>query len=311
MGQRARAVAGWAVAGLLALSACAPLSGPPASNPPPAPAEPAPVSEASRALSTFYAGIEADLRSRGLLRTDNGRQDAPFDARRLTETFIRIALYDEFTDTPAGYVAQERVSRLRKWVAPVRVGLRFGASVPPDKVARERARVADYLSRLSAITGHPIRLSEGSANFFLYYVNEDERLALGPEIARVMPGFAPNEIAAFTRMPASTYCQVSVVAEAGSGVYTRAFALIRAEHPDLMSLACLHEEVAQGMGLPNDSPRARPSIFNDDQEFALLTPMDEAMLRVLYNPALRPGMTIAEAQPIVESLALALLGGES
>ena len=27
------------------------------------------------------------------------------------------------------------------------------------------------------------------------------------------------------------------------------------------------------MGLPNDSPDARPSIFNDDEEFALLTGM--------------------------------------
>jgi hypothetical protein len=44
--------------------------------------------------------------------------------------------------------------------------------------------------------------------------------------------------------------------------------VIRAEHPDLLRLSCLHEEIAQGLGLPNDSPRARPSIFNDDEEFA-------------------------------------------
>ena len=43
-----------------------------------------------------------------------------------------------------------------------------------------------------------------------------------------------------------------------SGTYTRAFAVIRAEHPDLLRLSCLHEEIAQGLGLANDSPRARP-----------------------------------------------------
>jgi hypothetical protein len=87
--------------------------------------------------------------------------------------------------------------------------------------------------------------------------------------------------------------------------------VIRAEHPDLLRLSCLHEEIAQGLGLANDSPTARPSIFNDDEEFALLTRQDELMLRMLYNPALRPGMTEAQARPIVESLAARLVGGES
>ena len=88
-------------------------------------------------------------------------------------------------------------------------------------------------------------------------------------------------------------------------------AVIRAEHPDLLRLSCIHEEIAQGLGLPNDSPRARPSIFNDDEEFALLTKQDEMMLRILYNPALRPGMTVEEAQPIVARLAAKMLGGAS
>ena len=60
-----------------------------------------------------------------------------------------------------------------------------------------------------------------------------------------------------------------------------------------------------------DSPSARPSIFNDDEEFALLTPMDELMLKMLYSPRLTPGMTEAEARPIIDSLAAALIGGES
>ena len=80
---------------------------------------------------------------------------------------------------------------------------------------------------------------------------------------------------------------------------------------DLLRLSCLHEEIAQGLGLPNDSPRARPSIFNDDEEFALLTGMDEDMLRILYNPALRPGMSEDEARPIIRDLATQLVGGES
>jgi hypothetical protein len=73
----------------------------------------------------------------------------------------------------------------------------------------------------------------------------------------------------------------------------------------------MHEEISQALGLPNDSPRARPSIFNDDEEFALLTDHDELLLRILYSRELRPGMLAYEARPIVESLARRLMGGDS
>ena len=192
--------------------------------------------------------------------------------------------------------------------ASVRVALRFGASVPAERRATDTARVASYLARLAGITGHPIALNDAAPNFHVWIVSEDERRALGPVIGRVMPSLGPAEIGGITNMPPSTYCVVYALASEGASTYTRAFAVVRAEHPDLLRLSCLHEEIAQGLGLANDSPRARPSIFNDDEEFALLTPQDEAMLRMLYDPALRPGMTEAEARPVVQSLAARLTG---
>ena len=293
----------------LALSACAPLPVAPPPAPMPVAVAPPPETAQSAAMRAYFAQVQATLLSRGLLRTDTGAADAPFTDHMLAEAFLRVALYDEFRPGPDGYVAQETESILRRWQGPVRVALRFGASVPEARRAANRARIGSYLARLSAITGHPIRLSDSAPNFFVYVVSEDERQMLGPEIATAMPGFQTNEIRAFTAMPPSTYCQVSVQSAARTGVYMRAIAVIRSEHPDLMNLSCIHEEIAQGLGLPNDSPRARPSIFNDDQEFALLTPMDEAMLRILYNPALRPGMSLSEARPIVEALARALVDG--
>ena len=87
--------------------------------------------------------------------------------------------------------------------------------------------------------------------------------------------------------------------------------MIRAEQSGLMRKSCIHEEVAQGLGLANDSPYARPSIFNDDDEFALLTTHDEMLLRILYDPRLTPGMSAEAALPIVEDLASRLAGGPS
>ena len=57
------------------------------------------------------------------------------------------------------------------------------------------------------------------------------------------------------------------------------------------------------MGLPNDSRTARPSVFNDDSEFALLTRHDELLLGMLYDPALSPGMDEHDARPVIRQLA--------
>lgn len=249
--------------------------------------------------------------SQGLLRTDGGGPDTPYTDRMLAETFVRIALYDEYLPGSGGRAAGGEASTLRRWTGPVRVGLRFGASISPDMRATDTARVASFLARLQTVTGHPIRLDDANPNFFVYIVTEDERRDLGPALQAALPGLGASDVAGITQMPQSTYCAVLAQSRGQSGVYTRAFAAVRAEHPDLLRLSCLHEEIAQGLGLPNDSPRARPSIFNDDEEFALLTGMDEDMLRILYNPALRPGMTEEEARPIVFDLAARMLGGAS
>jgi hypothetical protein len=297
------------------LTACAPtvpVAPAPAPKAPEA-AEPAPPlpSAASEAVRQHYAKVQADLLGRGLMRTDGGSGDAPFTDTMLAENFVRIALYDEYTRSSQGLVANATQSRLRRWEQPVRVGLRFGASVPADRQATDRARIASFLSRLQRITGHPIRLSDASPNFFVYIVNEDERRALGPVIRSTLPGLSAADVAGITDMPRSTYCLVYALSPGQGSTYSTAFAVIRAEHPDLMRLSCIHEEITQGLGLANDSPLARPSIFNDDEEFALLTPMDELMLKMLYSPRLSAGMTETEARPLVTPLAAAVMGGES
>ncbi len=264
---------------------------------------PPPPSARSEALRVYYASIQADQLSKGLLRTDGGGVDTPFTDTMLAENFIRIALYDEYSRGPDGRFVQGEVpSVLRRWQVPVRVGVVFGPSTPPQQRGIEKARIGSYLARLSRLTGHPIGLADSGANFHLYILNDDERIAMAPELARVLP---QADIGGLSQ---STYCLVYAMSRAGSSVYEGAFTLIRAEQPDLRRMACLHEEVAQGLGLANDHPKARPSIFNDDEEFAFLTVMDEYMLRILYDPRLKPGMTEAEARPIVEQIATEILG---
>jgi hypothetical protein len=83
---------------------------------------------------------------------------------------------------------------------------------------------------------------------------------------------------------------------------TVAFIFIGDEVTGLSRLSCIEEEIIQSLGLRNDDPRVRPSIFNDDDEFALLTQHDEYLLRILYDKRLRPGMRSDEARPIVRQI---------
>ncbi|MDR5651564.1 DUF2927 domain-containing protein [Ruixingdingia sedimenti] len=58
---------------------------------------------------------------------------------------------------------------------------------------------------------------------------------------------------------------------------------------------CLHEELAQALGPLNDLYRLSDSVFNDDNFHTVLTGFDMLVLRAAYDPALRTGMTRAEA----------------
>lgn len=262
----------------------------------------------SAALALRYSRVERDLINRGLLRTDGGGPDAPFDSRVLTENFLRIALFDEFVPVSNRIIARETASPLRRWDNAMEIGLQFGASVSDEERNRDRADVDALAKRLAAASGHPVTTVEGKGNMTVFIVDEDERRALGPALRELVPGLSDSVVNAVTEMPPTTFCMmIAFSTDDHPYVYRRAIGVIRAEHPPLLRRSCFHEEIAQGMGLANDSPEARPSIFNDDEEFALLTRQDELMLTVLYDPRLQPGMTAAQAQPVIRKIAEELL----
>ncbi|RVT86610.1 DUF2927 domain-containing protein [Rhodobacteraceae bacterium CCMM004] len=283
----------------------------PASSPKPSERPAVRQSEASLELQRYYARVQEGLLAQGLLRRDGGGPDTPFDARILVQNFVRIALFEEYADQGGRLVARETASRLHRWDRPVTIDMEFGASVDPAKVARDRNAIIAYTRRLARVSRHPISTVRSGGNFTVFVVNEDERRALGPRLRRMIPGISAAALDTVVNLPRSSYCLVFALDPKDTGDYSRAVAIIRGEHPDLLRLSCIHEELAQGLGLANDSPAARPSVFNDDEEFGLLTTHDEHLLRILYDPRLRPGMTAPEALPIVQVIAGEIMGGPS
>ncbi|MEM1077378.1 MAG: DUF2927 domain-containing protein [Pseudomonadota bacterium] len=311
-----RGCAAGALAGLaLGLLGCVPLdvADPGATSPQPTPraAVPEP-SQASRDLMTFYTRYEQRQLTSGLLRTDGGGVDTPYTARQLAENFERIALFDEYTLRGGRFVAQQTESRLRRWKGPVRIRPAFGRSVSEAQKTRDRAELETYVARLARVTGADIRTSVRGANYHVLFLNIDELRAAGPILRDLVPDISDAIVRDITEMDRLTFCSVYAISDSETpNDYETALAIIRAEHPDLLRQGCIHEEIAQGLGLANDSRDARPSIFNDDDEFALLTSHDEQLLRILYDARLTPGLTPDEARPLVQQIAAERMGGGS
>lgn len=264
----------------------------------------------SNAMRAYYAKVQNDLLRNDLLRTGGGGADTPFSAYQLGRNFDAIALNDEYTAVDGVFIARTTPSTLHRWAAPVRIALEFGASIPEAQRALDRATVSKLTDRLARATRHPISMA-ARANFHVLVLNEDERQAIGPRLERLIPGIGRAAINSVENMPKSSYCLVIASDPADNGAYSQAVAIIRGEHPDLMRKSCFHEEITQGLGLANDSPRARPSIFNDDEEFALLTHHDELLLRILYDPRLHTGMSPEVARPISAQIANELMRDNS
>lgn len=263
-----------------------------------------PSAESAR-LSRYYAALQQDLLTRGLMRIDGGGPETPYDADDLRENFERIAFYDEYGS------ASGTAGALGRWSGPVRLRAAFGPSVSPEQRAKDSATLEAYAARLARLTGHPISVTNSPArtNFLVLFASQDDGAFVAEQVKTVLPNISGGDLDVFVRPPQTYYCLVRAGGvQSEPSAYSRGVALIRAEHPDLARRSCIHEEIAQGLGLRNDSPRARPSIFNDDDEFALLTSHDEKLLQILYDPRLRPGMSAPEARPIVRQIAYDIMG---
>ena len=310
---------GLVLAGMLALSACdeTVTSPRPESRATPAPTKIAPHKEVqpsprSVELADHYERVQAQLLTRGLLRQDGGGPDTPYGQRDVVRNFVQIAAFSELTLDGDAFTADGSANPIRHWTKPVRVMLDFGETANAALQADIRDTVERYIKRLSRLTGRAIFLVEEGPDFTVAVLNVDELGRYEANIQRQFPDVSAALANQMVDLPRAENCVVYTFAqqEQPNRIHS-AVALIRAEHPKLLRDKCLHEEIAQGLGLINDSPAARPSIFNDDDEFALLTSHDELLLRMLYDPRMPLGAGPEEARSAAQTIASELLGNES
>jgi len=259
----------------------------------------------SQRIAAYYASVQARLLAQGKLRQDYAPSDVPFTAQDLVRDFEKVALYDEYTLSGGEFIEQQTLSSLRRWKKPVRVGVYFGASVPADQRVKDLASVRSFANRLAGISKLNIRLTDlRNANFILLFLNRDEQKTQAAVLANSIPQLLPTIVREIQNSPRNIFCVAYALSSADNPTdYSGAVILVKGEHLQIMRDSCIQEEMTQALGLANDSPGIRPSIFNDDEEFALLTRHDEMLLKMLYDPRLKEGMTPDLARPILLQIA--------
>ncbi|QDL90670.1 DUF2927 domain-containing protein [Paroceanicella profunda] len=291
--------AGWFLRGCAGLLLAAGLSGCTRQE---AAAPPAPAPQSGLALREGFALYDAALIAAGGHRVERAPADAPFDGADLARNFIRVALAVE--DMP-----RQRHSRmpLRRWDGPIRYAV-LGETLGPQ----DHARVAEMMGRLSRLSGLSTREvpgGDGANNMVILVLDEGEVRALrgyalqraahdedqhSAMVGRFLAGF-------LDRSDGEAPC-LGAFSATDTGTITAATVVIRAETSGRLREACIEEELSQSFGLTNDDPAVRPSIFNDTQEFALLTTHDAYLMRILYDPRLRPGMGEAEVRHVLPEI---------
>lgn len=232
----------------------------------------------------------------GLMRTEYDPVDAPFTNADLARDFERIAFHMEFEEGER-LVQKSTPVTLVKWDGPVRWQLTGDGAT-----AQDYADYRSYTARLARLTG---------LEFIETGVDPDILVMIATPKLRAVFVETIDKDGSAARMPLMREwarndlypCVGQVGRTRENGRWrNKATIVIKSEVKGVLRDSCIHEELAQTLGLLNDDAEARPSIFNDDQEFALLTRHDELLLQILYDPRLKAGMSAEVGMPLVREI---------
>ncbi|MEM1297961.1 MAG: DUF2927 domain-containing protein [Pseudomonadota bacterium] len=231
----------------------------------------------------------------GYLRLDRAPRDAPYTNADIARAFRHIMFVDEHVWEDGTYRPAWRARPLEKRTGPVTYTLAGGGVTETD-----RRHMREIAERLTDATGLEVRNADEGADIHLFIAGAKEREGFAAALAErradhPLVGLLRNDLGG------NTCVAFPFLPKDGTGDPPYLI-FIPDEVTGRLRRGCIEEEFAQAFGPAADFPEARPSIFNDDFEFAVFTELDTWMFRVLYDPRLRPGMLEAQAMPIVHRI---------
>lgn len=200
----------------------------------------------------------------------------------LQQAFVEVALRSEYVP------GQQPV---RKWQQPVRLWLQHDAAEAEQHTQLTRSHVRQ-LAQLTGLTFQWVA-TPAEANLTVVFTD----LANMRDAVKQVSGQARPQL------PADAACLFGIQTNIHHAIQ-RAWVVIPVDHAQEhgMLVGCIVEELTQAMGLPNDSDRVFPSIFNDKTPEVLLTGLDSLLIKMLYAADIQPGMREAKVRPVLARL---------
>ncbi|MEV3829728.1 DUF2927 domain-containing protein [Aeromonas allosaccharophila] len=193
----------------------------------------------------------------------------------LTESFMAIAMEREY--------GEAKQTRFARWQQPIRLLLVNESGDKPLQAEVVKVQAA----HLARITGHPISMVTAKPNLTLIMTDYSKMKSWANRTMGGDPsvGMALKEGLCLANFATNAKHEIS-----------RATIIIPVDYSRAKGrfLDCVVEEFTQVMGLPNDSDKVFPSIFNDNSIDSFLTGLDYVLLKIAYHPALKVGMSSAE-----------------
>lgn len=195
----------------------------------------------------------------------------------LIQSFFEVAMKREY--------GHEQHVRFSRWQTPIRLKLinEFGDKPLQAEVVRIQSQ------HLARITGQPIKMVDSNPNLTLIMTRHQE-----------MASWASRTIGQDGSVKIALKEGICLANFATNARYeiARATIIIPVDYSRDKGrfLDCVVEELTQIMGLPNDSDKVFPSIFNDHSVDSFPTGLDYVLLKLAYHPALHAGMTADEVR---------------
>jgi Protein of unknown function (DUF2927) len=202
------------------------------------------------------------------------------------KSFTDGEIADGFLKTAFGaeYHLAGRVDRIRKYVMPVRV---FANGNRPDRRAQLAKVIADIGQRVQ-------HLDIAMANSF-DDANVVVKLVRDRDLDRTITSFYGRERANEIRTSLDPQC-LSGFRKNDKYEIEHSDVILTVDNGDFVFLDCAYEELLQSLGPINDTSSVPWTMFNDNVSMGFFDVYDQYILNILYDPRIRPGMTVEEVK---------------
>ncbi|OPY95503.1 hypothetical protein A5906_07910 [Bradyrhizobium sacchari] len=206
-----------------------------------------------------------------------------FTDSEIVEGFLKTAFGAE-------YHLAGRVDRIRKFDGPVRV---FADGDRADRKGQLAKVVADIGKRVQHLDIAMIDSSEAA--------NVRVKLVRDRDLFRTLTSFYGLEKAREIRSSLDPQC-LSGFRKNDNFEIEHSDVILTTDNGDFTFLDCAYEELLQSLGPINDTTSVPWTMFNDNVSMGYFDVYDQYILNLLYDPRIKPGMTVPEVKAVLPAV---------